>query len=289
MAILSYPVSIRPLLCSLQWLVWRHSVRGAADCSSLVRFHWAGHAAGLILVLGTTMASVAKSSSAAAWFRCLLGDRSIKCWTKDCFLTTDASASHYVVSPGCRVGEGDETSKPCNDKSSKDVMDIDDADRRLFVFDFDLTIARYHLWATYRNAPQDHVIIDEGTFVDLAAFKAFVYMQRALGHEVAIATFGRREIVNKAITFALGASHGITISTPADHGVPEGCSLGSKNAQLRDLAKRLRVQLTQIHFFDDDYHNVREAVQIGVNAVHTPSGLTEAVLHSAKEVNKSKL
>lgn len=154
---------------------------------------------------------------------------------------------------------------------------------RLFVFDFDLTIAKYHVWGTYKNTPLAQVPITQKTFVDLAAFRAFVAAMREVGHHIAIASFGRKDVVDKAMRFALGEDHGLVISTPADHGCKDGSSnLGSKNIQLQALAERFSVvQPNLIVFFDDDHHNVEEALRIGVGAIYTPNGLTKNVLAKA--------
>ena len=89
--------------------------------------------------------------------------------------------------------------------------------RGLAIFDFDCTLTKFHVWGRFRKAPLPEVLIDADTFVDLPAFKAFVQKARSQDLEVAIATFGRRDVVNKALEFALGERHDITISTPADH------------------------------------------------------------------------
>lgn len=152
-------------------------------------------------------------------------------------------------------------------------------DFRLLVFDFDCTIARIHVWSKYQNAPLDKIPITEMTFVDMRAFREFVQATTGYGHKVAIATFGRRDVVNKAITYALGVDHGIVISTPADHQCQEGsASLRNKNTQLNSLAERFSVTLSQIIFLDDDNNNVREANRIGIRSIHTPDGIHKEVL-----------
>ena len=77
--------------------------------------------------------------------------------------------------------------------------------RGLAIFDFDCTLTKFHVWGRFRKAPLPEVLIDADTFVDLPAFKAFVQKARSQDLEVAIATFGRRDVVNKALEFALGA------------------------------------------------------------------------------------
>jgi len=194
---------------------------------------------------------------------------------------------------------------------------IIDRRKRLVVFDFDQTIAREHMWDKYKNAPIDTVPVDDDIFVDLPAFRTFVDLTLEQGHSVAVATFGRRQVVEKAMRYALGKDHSIVISTPADHPkpqdnlefqpssrrfsispsfsplsvllrgmCPEGSALlGDKNRQLASLADKFYVPAAQITFLDDDSHNVEEAAKAGVKAAHTPSGATAAILDRvAKEL-----
>uniref|UniRef100_A0A7S4PTX1 Uncharacterized protein n=1 Tax=Alexandrium monilatum TaxID=311494 RepID=A0A7S4PTX1_9DINO len=167
---------------------------------------------------------------------------------------------------------------------------------RLVVLDFDRTISKEHMWATFQDAPLQTVPVGADTFVDLEALKLFVSAARENGHGLAVATFGRRDVAGKALSFALGDDHGIHITTPADFAdpscsppgddvdksvprCPEGCAyLGSKNRQLAALADKFGVCASQMILLDDDAHNVREALRAGVMAQHTPMGLTKAVL-----------
>lgn len=165
--------------------------------------------------------------------------------------------------------------------------------KRLFVLDFDCTITREHLWRSYADLGLDMIPIARDTFVDFAALKEFVASVLESGHFVAVATFGRRDVVDKAISYAFGPSHSFAISTPADHFDPsfpsvpgkpkprcaEGSmALGDKNTQLASLATHFGCSASSITFFDDDAHNIKMAAQAGVVAIHTPSGLTADVL-----------
>eukprot|EP00930_Biecheleria_cincta_P106030 TRINITY_DN9923_c0_g1_i1.p1 TRINITY_DN9923_c0_g1~~TRINITY_DN9923_c0_g1_i1.p1 ORF type:complete len:323 (-),score=70.57 TRINITY_DN9923_c0_g1_i1:280-1158(-) len=168
---------------------------------------------------------------------------------------------------------------------------------KLIVFDFDLTIARQHMWGTYKTAPLDSIPVSEETFVDLRLFRSLVRALRRKGAAVAIATFGRADVAGKAMDFALGADHGMCILTPADfpdpghqegktpgaaskvQNCPEGSAwLGNKNRQLATLAKLNGVAAMDIVLLDDDLHNVKEALKAGVDARHTPKGLNKAVI-----------
>ena len=168
--------------------------------------------------------------------------------------------------------------------------------RGLAIFDFDCTLTKFHVWGRFRKAPLPEVLIDADTFVDLPAFKAFVQKARSQDLEVAIATFGRRDVVNKALQFALGERHDIAISTPADHVDPrydfpqpledepprcaEGSDiLGDKNAQIAALCERFGVSVEDASLADDDPNNVQKAVDSGIGYVeHAVRGADAACL-----------
>uniref|UniRef100_A0A7S4UWD9 Uncharacterized protein n=1 Tax=Alexandrium monilatum TaxID=311494 RepID=A0A7S4UWD9_9DINO len=141
-----------------------------------------------------------------------------------------------------------------------------------------------------------HKALSASPFLWAAAAHNGGVCSRGRGHGLAVATFGRRDVAGKALSFALGDDHGIHITTPADFAdpscsppgddvdksvprCPEGCAyLGSKNRQLAALADKFGVCASQMILLDDDAHNVREALRAGVMAQHTPMGLTKAVL-----------
>jgi len=182
--------------------------------------------------------------------------------------------------------------------------------RQLFVLDFDHTIARIHMWETYDDAALDDIPVNDKTFVDIEAFQELVGEARAYGHEVAIATFGRRDVVEKTLCHALGEFHGICIDTPEDHSgrykniqmaggailTPDkseennelaalaewhmDChkAFGDKNIQLAALAKRFHVAAGQILLLDDQLQNVQRAIRVGITARHVPHGLTRRVV-----------
>ena len=168
--------------------------------------------------------------------------------------------------------------------------------RGLAIFDFDCTLTKFHVWGRFRKAPLQEVLIDADTFVDAQAFKDFVAKARRSDLEVAIATFGRRDVVNKALEFALGERHNVTISTPADHvdprfdfpqpleDAPPRCAegsdiLGDKNAQIAVLCEKFGVSVQDASLADDDPNNIQKAVENGVGYVeHTLRGCDAACL-----------
>lgn len=162
-------------------------------------------------------------------------------------------------------------------RSLKAAQRTDEA-ARLVVFDFDRTIMRDHLWAKFRNTPIQDIQITDNMFVSLPRFQALVRSLQLNGHSVAVATFGRREVVEKALRHALG-EHDICIRTPADFGHRDGsAALGDKNTQLAALASRFGVAADQIILLDDDEKNIEAAERAGINAQWVPDGLTKPVV-----------
>lgn len=168
---------------------------------------------------------------------------------------------------------------------------------RLLCLDFDRTIAKEHIWGTYKDAPLNQIPVSEETFTDLALFRWLVRAIRKRAGEVVIATFGRADVAGKAMQFALGEDHGVVITTPADYpdpapeaGIeaarcPEGSSwLGDKNTQLASLARRFGVAATEMILLDDDLHNVQEAAKAGVSAFHAPTGLNKTAVQNVAEL-----
>mmetsp|Transcript_114954 Transcript_114954/g.187325 ORF Transcript_114954/g.187325 Transcript_114954/m.187325 type:complete len:138 (-) Transcript_114954:130-543(-) len=113
----------------------------------------------------------------------------------------------------------------------------------------------------------------------MGGFQEFVNSAKSAGCRVAIVTFGRKDVVKKAVDYALGEGSGVEISSPQDVGIKEGSDdLGNKNALISRLAARHKIKPIQIVFVDDDPLHVRQAAAIGVNVFHAPSGATKDVL-----------
>lgn len=87
---------------------------------------------------------------------------------------------------------------------------------------------------------------------------------------VAVASFGRNDVITKAIASVLPPrlASRVIVCTPADvEGGKDGYSLPSKNPQLNLLAERLNIPTDRICFFDDDRKNIKYANDVGVNAI----------------------
>jgi len=146
---------------------------------------------------------------------------------------------------------------------------------RLVVFDFDKTIMKEHIWGKYRNAPIEAINFSDEDFANLARFRALISGIKQQGHVAAVASFGRHDVVDKGLRYALGDDHGIAIRTPSDFGQQDGSSaLGDKNTQLAALAARFGVSANQIILIDDDEKNVVAAQRAGTQGLFAPDGLT---------------
>ncbi|OLP89740.1 hypothetical protein AK812_SmicGene28774 [Symbiodinium microadriaticum] len=161
------------------------------------------------------------------------------------------------------------------------------------------------MWGTFKDAPLEQIPVVEESFSNLALFRWLVRAIRKRSGEVAIATFGRKDVAGKAMQFALGEDHGIFITTPADYpdpcqaevkagdgaadraevvSCPEGSAwLGNKNRQLAALAARFGVSAKDMMLLDDDLNNIQEAAKAGVTAQHCPTGLNKVAIRKAAE------
>merc|ERR1711879_761252 len=117
-------------------------------------------------------------------------------------------------------------------------------------------IMNLHMFAKYKYATLESIPITDDMFADLSRFRSIVRACFTHGHRVAVVTFGRKDVVEKALCHALGPQHGIDIKTPADFGVPDGSgALGDKNTQLAFLAQQYGMAASQIILVDDDKRN----------------------------------
>eukprot|EP00670_Eutreptiella_braarudii_P016271 CAMPEP_0174328724 /NCGR_PEP_ID=MMETSP0810-20121108/15321_1 /TAXON_ID=73025 ORGANISM="Eutreptiella gymnastica-like, Strain CCMP1594" /NCGR_SAMPLE_ID=MMETSP0810 /ASSEMBLY_ACC=CAM_ASM_000659 /LENGTH=220 /DNA_ID=CAMNT_0015442893 /DNA_START=10 /DNA_END=672 /DNA_ORIENTATION=+ len=138
------------------------------------------------------------------------------------------------------------------------------------IFDFDQCLMKIHMWATFRNTSLKQIQFPEEYFGDPEFLRWLIPALHDKGVKVAVATFGRQEVVLEAMRTLFGQDQTFfgthNVSTPKDFGVPEGSSMGSKNNQLQALSKKFSIPLKDILFFDDDSHNIEEAKKIGVQA-----------------------
>jgi hypothetical protein len=137
------------------------------------------------------------------------------------------------------------------------------------------------MFAKYQYDPIESIPITDEMFSDLQGFQALVQACRINATTMAVVTFGRKEVVQKALDYALGTRHGILIKTPGDYGVRDGSGeLGDKNTQLADLAASFGFASSQIILVDDDRRNIDAAVNAGTMGQWTPDGLTRSMCTS---------
>lgn len=129
---------------------------------------------------------------------------------------------------------------------------------------------------------------------DLATFRAFVLAARAKGAIPAIASYGRRDVIDAYLERIFsGAAEppfaAAMIVTPSDFGQADGTPLAApgKPKMLSLLCKRAVPPVDDpaaVLFFDDDEVNVDDAHDAGYElSVHLPTGFSAASLRALED------
>eukprot|EP01010_Urceolus_cornutus_P000900 NODE_1406_length_931_cov_235.156463_g1084_i0.p1 GENE.NODE_1406_length_931_cov_235.156463_g1084_i0~~NODE_1406_length_931_cov_235.156463_g1084_i0.p1 ORF type:complete len:242 (-),score=38.16 NODE_1406_length_931_cov_235.156463_g1084_i0:129-854(-) len=139
--------------------------------------------------------------------------------------------------------------------------------KQYVIFDFDMCLMRIHMWGTFRNQPIELIPFDPKYVGDEKLLKWLIPTLVDSGIGVGVATFGRRQVVLRAMRMLFGEDQTYftehNVSTPADHGVAEGFdSLRDKNIQLQAQAEKFSIKPHDILFFDDDPNNVKQALEV---------------------------
>ncbi len=177
---------------------------------------------------------------------------------------------------------------------------------RLVVWDFDMTILRIHSFAKRISALDIPRRDYERDCADANFFRAFLREMKQKSIEVAIASFGKRDVIETYIKHLVNAEKGDDVAdyafvdtqksivTPNDVGGTDGCSMKDKSRMLDMLTKRYVLSMSEddilkeghgvnvdvllekarkkVVFFDDDGDNINAAKKLGYTyAVHTPN------------------
>ena len=177
---------------------------------------------------------------------------------------------------------------------------------RLVVWDFDMTILRIHSFAKRISALDIPRRDYEHDCADANFFRAFLREMKQKSIEVAIASFGKRDVIETYIKHLVNAEKGDDVAdyafvdtqksivTPNDVGGTDGCSMKDKSRMLDMLTKRYVLSMSEddilkeghgvnvdvllekarkkVVFFDDDEDNINAAKKLGYTyAVHTPN------------------
>jgi hypothetical protein len=155
----------------------------------------------------------------------------------------------------------------------------------IVAFDFDYCLMKDHWWITYKNTAIDG--IPDAKLLDFGHATINTLLTNLVSNPdviVAIASFGRKDIINKVLRTAnIIDKDKIFITTPGDFRQPygtqkvisEGVDLGDKNPQLKFIAdtffgittpEKMIETMNKIIFFDDSQKNITNANHIGVNA-----------------------
>ena len=173
---------------------------------------------------------------------------------------------------------------------------------KLVVWDFDMTILRIHSFAK-RISPLDVPRRDyERDCADANFFRAFLAEMKRKSIKVAIASFGKREVIEMYLKHLIIEEDDVadyafvdrskSIVTPNDVGGTDGCSMKDKSRMLDALTKRHVLSMSEadiaeegkvessvlgkarkrVVFFDDDEDNINAAKKLGyAHSVHTPN------------------
>jgi hypothetical protein len=175
------------------------------------------------------------------------------------------------------------------------------ANLKLVVWDFDLTILAIHSFAERVSPASIASRCLEDDFIDLEFFRELINTLLINNIHVAIASFGRYEVIQEYLKYALKDildKNGFppftrdNIMTPSLLGVVDGCSLkDGKNGMLQLLLQRYelnslktgldKIDVSNILFFDDDPLNVELARRINIGAIHSPTGFHYDVWENA--------
>ena len=142
----------------------------------------------------------------------------------------------------------------------------------LHVFDFDGTLTADHLsgYEISQVANMGETLIDRRLLGKL--WSTLIHA----GHKVAVASFGRRDIIELSLGHLRKL---VTISTPKDFGYQDNTvALGNKNRQLQRLTRLLGVSPADTILYDDNASNIRAALGAGYKAVHCPRGLRPDIM-----------
>ena len=177
---------------------------------------------------------------------------------------------------------------------------------RLVVWDFDMTILRIHSFAKRISALDIPRRDYERDCADANFFRAFLREMKQKSIEVAIASFGKRDVIETYIKHLVDAEKGDDVAdyafvdtqksivTPNGVGGTDGCSMKDKSRMLDMLTKRYVLSMSEddilkeghgvnvdvllekarkkVVFFDDDEDNINAAKKLGYTyAVHTPN------------------
>ncbi|KAA0150847.1 hypothetical protein FNF29_04961 [Cafeteria roenbergensis] len=151
------------------------------------------------------------------------------------------------------------------------------------VFDFDLTVLRIHSFSARIEPDMIASRAWEKDFADLKAFEAVCKGLAARDVRVAIASFGRKDVITEYLKRVFGDEMDEifppeAICTPADVGSVDGHALpDGKNTQIGVLMKSMGIadDPRRILFFDDDRANCSKAAAIGVLSFFCPKHFTE--------------
>ena len=133
---------------------------------------------------------------------------------------------------------------------------------------------------------------------DVELFRFFVQEVLKKGAGVAIASYGRREVIAEYMRHIFLESEEVpftaaNIVTPEALGFPDGTSVPSGKSQMLEiLCKRATPAVNDrsaVFFFDDDPDNIRDCQVAGFKyAYHTPQGFNRTTIQQLEAQHTSR-
>ena len=138
------------------------------------------------------------------------------------------------------------------------------------VFDFDKCLMKSHWWARHKNNPLATINPQPEDFGHSDIGGLFRRLL-GLGVTVCVASFGRHDVIKKAIraTVPENLAARIFVTTPRDfEGFRDGGSMGAhfKNSELGLICETFSLQPEDVVFFDDSKDNIKHARLYGCAA-----------------------
>lgn len=140
---------------------------------------------------------------------------------------------------------------------------------KVVAFDFDKCLMTHHWWAKYRNGDINTINPGPEDFAHKNIGHLFTDILARPGVNLAVASFGRGDVIRKAIDSVLEPqlSQKVFITTPGDYPpYSDGTTMGNKNVQLQAVSDKFATPIQDIIFFDDDKRNISSAKDMGINA-----------------------
>ncbi|MCY4046061.1 MAG: hypothetical protein OXE99_13415 [Cellvibrionales bacterium] len=142
------------------------------------------------------------------------------------------------------------------------------SEKHVIVIDFDRCLMKEHMYSKYKHTPTDEIAISEKDFGLDSPKTALNALLSDQANYLAIASFGRADIINKALDQVIEKKHRdkVIVKTPKDIGGQDGVvpDPPNKNAMIVQIMKASGAKPENTIFFDDTDSNLTDAKALGI-------------------------